>query len=135
MLARLISTVGLSALRREVAASVGRAGRRVGLYVAAAVLWLAASAFLLAALSAWLAGQLGTIAALAIVGGALAAIALIVHLGLVLSAHRRARPDYGEAIAGLTGTGGSSAGPGADLGALAIVALVGWLLGRQMSGK
>jgi hypothetical protein len=135
MLGRLISTIGLSALRNEVAATAERAGRRAGLYALAAVLWLTAFGFLLAALAVWLTRLWGPIAAYAVVAVGLAVAALIVHLIVALSARRRPQSDFRAALAGLAGPTGSAAGPGSDIGALAAVAVVGWLLGRRMTGR
>jgi hypothetical protein len=136
MLGRLISTIGLAALRNEVAAAAGRSGRRAGLYAVAAVFWLAAFGFLLAALTVWLTRLWGPIAACAAVGGGLAVIALIVHLGLALTARRRPPSDLGlSSLAGLAAPPGAAGAPGADIGVLAVVAVLGLLLGRRMSGK
>jgi hypothetical protein len=136
MLGRLISTIGLSALGNEVADAAGRTGRRAGLYVAAGVLWLTALGFLLAALTIWLTSLWGAIAACAAVAGALAVIALVLHLVIAMSARRRPQADFSALLAGLSAPAGPSAGPGGgDLGALAIVALVGWLLGRRITGR
>lgn len=137
MLGRLISTIGLSALKNQVTTAAERTGRRAGLYALAAVLWLTASGFLLAALAVWLTRLWGPIAAYAVVAAGLAVVALIVHLIIALSARRRPRSDFSATLSGLglVAPAGAAAGPGADIGALAVVAVVGWLLGRRMTGK
>ena len=89
MLGSLISTIGLSALKNEVTSAAERTGRRAGLYALAAVLWLTAFGFLLAALAVWLTRLWGPIAAYAVVAAGLAVVALIVHLIIALSARRR----------------------------------------------
>lgn len=134
MLGRLISTIGLSALKSEITSAAERTGRRAALYAVAAILWLTTIGFLLAALAIWLTGLWGPIAACAAVAGGLAVLALIVHLVLALSARRRPRSDFGATL-GLSTPAGAAARPGGDIGALAIVAVVGWLLGRRMTGK
>lgn len=136
MLGRLISTIGLSALKNQVTSAAERTGRRAGLYALAAALWLTAFGFSLAAVAVWLTKLWGPIAAYAVVAGGLAVIALIVHLILALSARRRPpQSDFGAALSGFAAPAGAPAGPGADIGALAVVAVVGWLLGRRMTGK
>jgi hypothetical protein len=135
MLGRLISTIGLSALKNQVTSAAERTGRRAGLYALAAVLWLTAFGFLLAALAVWLTRLWGPIAAYAVVAAGLAVVALIVHLIIALSARRQPQSDFGAALAGLAAPAGAPAGPGSDIGALAVVAVVGWLLGRRMTGK
>jgi len=135
MLGRLISTIGLTALKNEVTTAAERTGRRAGLYALATVLWLTAFGFLLAALAVWLTRLWGPIAAYAVVAAGLAVLALIVHLILALSARRRPQTDFSAALSGLAAPAGAAAGPGADIGALAVVAVVGWLLGRRMTGK
>lgn len=135
MLGHLISAIGFSALKTEVTNAAERTGRRAGLYGLAAVLWLTAFGFLLAALAVWLTRLWGPIAAYAVVAAGLAVAALIVHLVVALSARRRPQSDFSAALAGLAAPTGTAAGPGSDIGALAVVAVVGWLLGRRMTGK
>lgn len=137
MLARLASTIALSALRDDMSAMAGRAGKRAAFHAVAAVLWLTAFGFLVAALAIWLNRIVDPILAYAILAAGLAVVALLVHLGLALSGRRRPRSDFGAILAGLTAPAGSSsgasAGPGGDIGALAVVAVIGWLLGRGMT--
>jgi hypothetical protein len=135
MLGSLISTIGLSALKNEVTSAAERTGRRAGLYALAAVLWLTAFGFLLAALAVWLTRLWGPIAAYAVVAAGLVVAALIVHLVIALSARRRPQSDFSATLAGLAAPAGAAAGPGSDIGALSVVAVVGWLLGRRMTGK
>jgi hypothetical protein len=138
MLGRLISTIGLTALKNDVTAAAERAGRRAGLYAVAGILWLTAFGFLLAALAVWLMRLWGPIAACAAVGGGLAVAALIVHLILALSARHTPRPAFPAFSAGPSGLAsppGATAAPGGDIGALAVVAVLGWVLGRRMTGK
>jgi hypothetical protein len=137
MLARLVSTIALSALKDDVSAIAGRAGKRAAFHAVAAVLWLTAFGFLVAALAVWLNRVVDPILAYAILAAGLAVATLLVHLGLALSARRRPRSDLGAMLAGLAAPAGSSsgaaAGAGGDIGALAVVAVIGWLLGRGMT--
>lgn len=129
----LISTIGFAALKGEVAAMAGRAGRRGILYALAVLFWLSASGFVMAAGTVWLAGLLGTIAACAIVAAALALIGLGLQLGLALSAHRRRHVGITLPPTDLTPpAAGAASQNGGVLGSLAIVAIVGWLLGRRI---
>jgi hypothetical protein len=137
MLGRLASTIALSALGSNVSAMAERAGKRAALLAVAALLWLTALGFLVAALAVWLTRLVDPIMAYAIVAAGLAVIALLVHLGMALSARRRPRSDFGATLAGLAAPAGSASGPtagaGGDIGALAVVAVVGWLIGRGMT--
>jgi hypothetical protein len=134
MLGQLISLVGLKALRDEAAAAAQRAGKRTALYVLVAILWLVALGFLVAALTIWLAGLLGAIAACVIIAAVLVVIGLAVQVALMLTSRRRPRPEINLSLPGLSAAG-SATGTATDIGALAVVAIVGWLLGRQMTRK
>lgn len=134
MLGQLISAVGLAALKGEAAAAAQRAGKRTALYVLAVILWVTALGFLVAALTIWLAGKLGAVAACVIVAAALAVIGLAVQLGLMLTSRRRRQSGINLSAPGLSATG-QAGGVGSDIGSLAVVAVIGWLLGRQMTRK
>jgi hypothetical protein len=134
MLGHLISAIGLTALRDEAAAAAQRAGKRTALYVLVAILWLVALGFLVAALTVWLAGLFGAVAACVIIAAALVVVGLAVQIGLMLTSRRRRRSEINLSLPGLSATG-SATGTGSDIGALAVVAIVGWLLGRQMTRK
>jgi hypothetical protein len=139
MLGRLISGLGFAALKNEAAAMAERAGKRAALYTLAGILWLVALGYLVAAFTIWLSSELGAIAACAIVAAALAAVGLILQVSLAMTAKRRKRAEVSVSIPGFTATdtapGGSASGSGGDIGALAFVAVIGWLLGRQMTKK
>lgn len=129
----LLSTVGLAFVTGEVTAMAQRAARRGALFVSIVVLWLIAFGFAIAALSVWLATLVGVIWALAILAGVFALLGLTAQIAFMLSAQRPAQPV--NPLAGLTGnpaTGGSSV---SLLGSLAVVAVLGWLLGRQTGDK
>ena len=134
MIGRLISMFGLAALKGEATAMAERAGKRAALYVLVAILWFAALGFLVAAFTIWLAGELGGLAACAIIAAGLAAVGLIVQVALAITARRRQRSQVNVSVPGFSATG-TATGSGGDIGALAVVAVVGWLLGRQMTKK
>jgi len=127
MLQWLISTIGLSALKGELAAMGRRFARRAALYALAGVLCFAALAFLLAALTAWIATVLGAIAACCIMAGVLLLLGLIIFAALAISRKRRdkARPSLGAAMPNL----GSPEVMTAT--SIALIALTGYLIGRQ----
>jgi len=138
MLHWLISAIGLAALKSEISAMAERAGRRAILYVLIVVLWLTALGFAVATFTIWLSGQLGAIAACGIIAAALAVLGLALQLGLTLSARRRSRPQPPSIDMLLAELGKSAGGAATDagpLGPLALVAVLGWLLGRQMGRK
>jgi hypothetical protein len=139
MLGRLISGLGLVALRNEARAMAERAGKRAALYALAAILWLVALGYLVAAFTIWLSSELGAIAACAIVAAALAAVGLIVQVSLAMSAGRRKRAEGSVSLPGFAATDpasdASGSGSGGDIGVLAFVAVIGWRLGRQMTRK
>ncbi len=133
-LGSLLTGLGFAALKGEVSAVAERAGKRAGLYVLLGILWLAALGFLFAALTIWLTQMFGGIAACAIIAAAFAVLGLIVQVVLMVGARRKrpARPEVNLNIPGLNAT---ASGAPTDIGALAVVAFVGWLLGRQMNRK
>lgn len=130
----LISTIGLAALKGEVSAMASRAAQRSFLHLIAFFLWLLAFGFGLAAFTVWLAGVVGVIWACAIVAGVFAAIGIAIQIGLALS---KRRPQNQSSLADLAApaAAGVAAQSGGILGSLAIVAIVGWLLGRHIFRK
>ncbi|MCR4282273.1 MAG: hypothetical protein NUV72_04510 [Bauldia sp.] len=137
LLGWLISAIGGAALKGEVSAMAQRAGRRTILYALAVVLWLTACGFAIAAFTVWLAGQLGVIAACTIIAAALAVIGLALQLGLAFTASRRNERSVEKVLAALAAQAEPPAavGEGSALGSLALVAILGWLLARQVSRK
>ncbi len=127
MLRWLISTIGLSALKGELAEMGRRLARRAALYALAGVLCVAALAFLLAALTAWIATVLGAIAACCIMAGVLLLLGLIIFAGLAIGQrrHEKARPSLGVAMPNL---GSPEVMTGASI---ALIAVTGYLLGRH----
>jgi len=131
MLSWLLSALGLAALRSELAAMARRARQRALLLTLAALLWLAAIGFAFAALTIWLAGVLGPLAATAIVAVTFALIAGALQLAASMALRRDTSPTVAELLA----DGGSaklSGGAANTLGSLAIVALAGYVIGRHL---
>lgn len=134
MLSQLISAVGLAALRGEAVAAAQRTARRSALYVAMAILWIVALGFLVAALTVWLASVVGPAIACVAVAAGFIVLALVIQVVLVVSSRRKKSREFNFSAPGLSATA-STSGPATDIGALAAVAVVGWLLGRQMRRK
>lgn len=130
MLRWLISSVGAGLLKGELSERLERAGRRAGLMVLVLLLWLTALGFAIGAFMVWLSSQLGPIAACGIVAATLAILALIIQLTLRLSrgsARRRQQPQF--SLADLPG--GEELASASPIGMVAVIALLGYLLGRQ----
>jgi hypothetical protein len=133
MLRWLISVAGGSLLKGEVAERLRRTGRRAGIMVFVVVLWLAALGFGIAAFMTWLSEKLGPVEACGIVAAALAVVALIVQVTLRLS---RGRPSREKPRAPLADSGlGEELASASPLGMVVVIALLGYLLGRQGGGK
>ena len=128
----LISTIGVAALKGEISTIVKRAGRRALLAAIALLLWLTAFGFALATFVAWLSMELGTIAACGIVAAVLAVVGLVIQVALAVGGNRRRkkpRPPLANFAASLEDGLGTDTG---GLGAIVIVALAGYLLGRRI---
>lgn len=130
----LASSIGLAVVKGELSALVQRAARRGALYLAVLLLWLLAFGFALAAFTVWLATVIGPIWACAAVAAFFAVIGLVVQVSLALTSRRQAQTA--SPFAGLSGISDAASAATASnpLGSLALVAVIGWLLGRQMSG-
>src|SRR5258707_9063312 len=129
----LLGAIGLAALKSEIKA----AGRRVAVAGVGGVLLLAAVCFAIAAFAVWLAGEIGTIGALLVIAGGFLALMLVVQgVSRLAGGRRRHRPAPSPPPTGPAAaepqTADEAVPPGSEIGAGAIVALVGFLLGRQM---
>ena len=127
MLSSLLSAAGLAALRDEVAAVARRGRRRAILLAAAILLWLLAFGFTLASLTIWLAANMGAIAAFGSLAAAFAVIALVVQL--IAAARRKPRSPLSAPTPGAAKKDAQNGNP---LGAMAIFALAGYLIGRHL---
>lgn len=137
MLRSLITTVGFAAVSGQIAGAVRRASRRAGLAAAAMVMWLIAFAFGIAAFTVWLSDKVGVIWALAIVAGIFAIVGVCLSVALALTANRQKQSPFQQQLAGLAAPAAAAgaAGSGTTFGSLAFIAIVGWILGRQVFGK
>ncbi len=127
----LLSAIGVAALKSEIRA----AGRRIAVAAISGLLLVTAVCFAVAASTVWLAGEIGTIGALLAIAAGLLVLMLIVQGVARLAAGRRrhrppppplgSTPKEPQAAA-------ETVPPGSEIGAVAIVALVGYLLARQM---
>lgn len=129
MLHWLISVIGGGLLKGEVTERLRRAGRRAGIIVFVVVLWLAALGFAIAAFMTWLSEKLGPVEACGVVAAALAVVAIIVQITLRLS---RGRPSREKPRASLADLGlGEDLASASPIGMVAVIALLGYLLGRS----
>jgi hypothetical protein len=129
MLNWLISSVGAGLLKGEISARLQRAGRHAALIALAGLLWLTAVGFALGAFVTWLSEQVGAVAACGIVAAGFAVLALIIQLTLRLSRGPRAQPQASPLFSGLPGS--EELAGASPLGMVAVIAVLGYLLGRQ----
>ena len=133
MLRWLISMAGGGLLKGELTERLRRTGRRAGVMAVVVVLWLAALGFAVAAFMTWLSEKIGPVEACGIVAATLAVIAIIVQLTLRLSRGRPAGEKARSPLGDLKlGEELASASP---VGMVAVIALLGYLLGRQTGRK
>jgi hypothetical protein len=133
VLRRLISAIGFAALKGEAAKFARSVGRRAAIVMLLAAIWVAATGFALGSLTVWLSHELGTVAACAIIAAGLAAIGLGVQLAMILSARRKPSGGYKVPLGETISNGNGTPLPvSANLSAMAVVALVGYVLGRQL---
>jgi len=137
---RIITALGLAVLRAELRLIVQRAAMRVATAAIAGLFLLVAAGFLVAALTVWLAAELGTIYALLIVAAIFVVVAGIVFLLGRMQGRRRPAYQPRPAAAPVAepkapaGAAPSADEPplGSELGSMAVVALAGFMLARQM---
>jgi uncharacterized membrane protein len=133
MLRWLISTAGAGLLKSEVAERLRGVGRRAGVMVVVVLLWLAALGFAVATFMTWLSERLGTIEACGVVAATLAIVAIVIQVTLRLSRRRRPREKVRSPLGDLgLGEELASASP---IGMVAVIAVLGYLLGRQAGRK
>jgi len=127
----LLQAASLAALRGEAAEIAHRASRRVMLTAIAGLLWVLVAGFLLGALVIWLSGKVGPIYACAIVAGAFAVVALILHLIAARLARHQPWARFKAHVRELVEAAGNGAVEEGTLGALAVIALAGFILGSR----
>lgn len=130
----LLGAIGLAAIKAEIRA----AGRRVAVAAISGLLLLAAVCFAVAAFAVWLAGEIGTVGALLVIAGGFLLLALIVQGVARLAAGRRrqrsppAQPAPPSPPPVEPPPADGTIPPGSEIGAVTIVAVLGFLLARQM---
>lgn len=136
----LLTTLGIAALKGEVDRRVQRVVRQVAFGAATGFFALLAVGFGLAALTVWIAGELGVIPALCIVAGGALAMAIIVQIVAAATNDRPARRPV-RPLAEPVGIvserpavaeNAEEPPQGAVAGAMALVAAAGFLLARQL---
>ena len=129
----LISAIGLAALKGEASTLARGVGRRAAVVALLAVVWMTAIGFALGSLAVWLSHELGVVAACAIIAAGLAVIGLGVQLAVVLSARRKPSSGFKSPLGDMGSNGLGAAFPGGtNVSAMAVVAIAGYLLGRQL---
>jgi hypothetical protein len=149
----LLSAMGLAAVKAEARRAAQNFGKQAAIAGATALLVLTAVGLALAALTVWLSGEVGTIWALLIVAGGLLVIAAVLQLVVRMgnrkpATYRRAwtPPPSFTATAGDAGvpppggvsfsaTTGEAPPMGSVIGSAAVVAIVGFILARQLGKK
>jgi hypothetical protein len=130
-LGSVLGAIGLATFKAEIRA----AGRRMAIAALSGLLLATGVCFAVAAFAVWLAGEIGTVGALLSLAGGFVVLALIVHGVARLAAGRprkRAPPPTPEAAPAAAQSAAEAPSPGSEIGAVAIVALLGFLLARQM---
>lgn len=133
----LLSAVGFAAIKSQAQAAARTMGRRFAFAFATGLLAVAAVGFGIAAFTVWLAGEIGTIWALLVVAGILLVLAIIVQVvGASLDRTPRRAAAYAPPprLADIPPPDREAdiPPPGSEVGAMAIVAVIGFLLGRQL---
>lgn len=135
----ILTALGLAALKGEAKAAARRVGRRAAFAATTIVLLVLAFSFGLAALTVWLAGLVGVIWALLIIAAAMLVLALIVQFIAYLSdrnppRRQRFRPQMAAAadLGQAASDEDAEAPTGSAVGSLAVIAVVGFVLARQL---
>jgi hypothetical protein len=129
----LISAIGFAALKGEASNLARGVGRRAAVLALLAAVWLAAIGFALGSLVVWLSHEFGIAAACAIMAAGLAVIGFGVQLAVVLSARRKPSGALKFPLGEIRSNGIGAALPGGtNVSAMAVVAIAGYLLGRQL---
>lgn len=130
------ASLGVNRARSEAKAAIQRAVQKAILGGIAVFLLLLAFGFGLGAFTVWLAGEVGTVQALSFVALGFVVVALIIYAIARLSGRKPdRRPEPSPIAAALNANPideGKDDPPGSVVGSLAVVAVVGYLMGRQM---
>ena len=129
----LISAIGFAALKGEASNLARDVGRRAAVVALIVGIWVASFGFALGSLAVWLSHELGVVAACAIMAAALAVIGIGVQLAVVLSARHKPSGGFKSPLGEIGSNGIGAALPGGtNVSAMAVVAVAGYLLGRQL---
>ena len=129
----LISAIGFAALKGEASNLARDVGRRARLVALLAAIWITSFGFALGSLAVWLSHELGVAAACAIIAAGLAVIGLSIQLALMLRARRKPSGGFKSPLGEIGSNGiGASLPGGTNVSAMAVVAVAGYLLGRQL---
>jgi hypothetical protein len=127
----LLTAVGLAAITSE-ARGTARKGH-IAVSVATGLLFVTAAGFALWALTGWLANELGTTGALSIVATGLALLGFgVLGLASLLDKRRSKSSQLPRPLADLAQALEAGGHPGSELMAVTVVALIGFLLARQV---
>lgn len=135
-LGSLFGAIGLAALKAE----IRTAGRRLAIAAVSGLLLVLAICFAVAGFAVWLAGEIGTVPALLLIAIGFLALALIVQgIARLAAGRRRTRvhvapspPPQQPAAAAQSPPPDQPVPPGSELGVVATVSLLGFLLARQI---
>src|SRR5690349_16607750 len=135
-LGSLFGAIGLAALKAEIRA----AGRRLAIAAVSGLLLVLAICFAVAGFGVWLAGEIGTVPALLLLAVGFLSLALLVQgIARLAAGRRRPRPHAvppppppPPAAAEQSPSPDEPAPPGSELGVVATVSLLGFLLARQI---
>jgi len=127
----LLTAVGLAAITSE-ARSTARQGH-IAVFIATGLFFVTAAGFALWALTGWLASELGTTGALSIVATGLALLGLgLQGLAALLDKRRSKSSQLPRPLADLAQALEAGGHPGSELMTVTVVALIGFLLARQI---
>ncbi|MCB1488633.1 MAG: phage holin family protein [Bauldia sp.] len=130
--------LGTRMARVEVKAAVNRAAKNAAFAAALGILAILAFGFALAAFAVWLAGEIGTVAALGYIALGFLILAIIVYIVWRVSMGGKPQPrkpqpsPLAAALDGDPQESGQEPPTGSTLGSLGVVALVGFMMARQL---
>ena len=139
MLAALLraGSLGIDLAKGRAKAGAKRFARQAAVGAATLLFLILAFSFGLAALTVWLSREIGTVPALGFIGlGFLVIAAVVVAIAAATDKSRRRRPrpqPIGAAVKQeFVSADGQPAPTGSTVGAMGVVAIIGYLLARQL---
>ncbi len=130
--------LGARMARDEAKAAINRAVTNAAFAVGVGILALLTFAFALAAFTVWLSHKIGTVPALGFIALGFLVLAIVVYIVWKVSMREKkpGRRPPAAAYASASDEGATQAGqeppPGSAIGSLGVVALVGFILARQL---